>query len=696
MHADLLIELLTEELPPSVQAHYRVFADAVAGELTALGLFDAATATPNAYATPRRLAVFLPAVAAHQPQQDEEVRGPRVAQCRDAQGAATPALMGFAKRLGLDLPTLEAGLYLSPDPKGEIYAFRHRKPSAPLAALLPGVVERALGKLPSSKLMRWGNGDTQFTRPLRGLVMLHGNSVVPGVVLGLTSGRTTRGHRFLCPDPLELSDAASYQDIMEHRGHVIVDPVQRRCLIEDGLRAQAGDARALMSMDLLDEVTRLVEYPAVYAGNFSEAFLSVPQECLVLSMQHHQRYFPLTDPSGMLLARFLLVSNMPTTAPQDIVRGNERVLRARLSDAKFFFDQDRKTRLAARAPKLAAVVHHGKLGTQAARVARLERLSGLIAGQRGADPVQAARAAHLCKADLLTDMVGEFPELQGVMGGYYARHDGEAEPVARAIEEHYLPRYAGDHLPEQPLALALALADKLDVLVGLFGVGLAPTADKDPFGLRRHALGVARLLMERSLHLDLGDLLREAAAGYSPGLLQDENILSLHDFILERLRPFLREQGHAGDAIEAILSQHPQHLDDVAARLEALRLFRKLPEAAALAAADKRIRNLLRQAEPRRTQAIDPRLLQDEAERDLAKQLAHMRQDVEAALLKGDFAGGLSLLAQLRAPVDQFFERVMVMVEDLALRGNRLALLCELQTLLSRVADISRLRAATH
>jgi glycyl-tRNA synthetase beta chain len=551
--------------------------------------------------------------------------------------------------------------------------------------------------------MRWGAGEAQFVRPVHGLIVLHGRRVVPGTVLGVKSGRTTWGHRFLSRGPITIGYAENYEALLLKRGRVVADYAKRKALIERQLNQNAAKLGRGVHWDvgksaaLVDEVTSLVEYPAVYAASFGREFLDVPRECLIVSMQQHQKYFPLEDGRGKLLARFLLVSNILTKNPKHIVHGNERVLRARLADARFFYDQDRKAKLAARVPKLANVVYHNKLGSQLERVQRLQKLAGEIAHRLNADVEQAERAAWLCKADLLTDMVGEFPELQGVMGRYYAVHDGVPEAVAEAIRAHYLPRFAGDELPTSAVGVSVALADKLDTLVGMYGIGLAPTGDKDPYGLRRAALGVIRMLVEnrqRLPALEIRELLQLARARFADGVLAEGVTQDLHGFLFERLKYYLREHGFLPDEIDAVLSLNPARLDQIVPRLRALQAFRRLPEAEALAAANKRIRNILRQAGVGPgAPSFDPGQLTDEAEIELGQALRALTEPVRQLLDNRDYEGCLKRLAALRAPVDRFFDKVMVMVEDPGVRGNRLALLGELSGLFLRVADISRLQS---
>jgi glycyl-tRNA synthetase beta chain len=586
-----------------------------------------------------------------------------------------------------------AALGRSADAKGEFFLFRSVRRGEPIEQHLAGIVGQALKKLPTPKVMRWGDGDAQFVRPAHGLIMLLGNRVVPGEVLGLTSGDRTSGHRFMGEAQVRIPSADAYPQVLETGGKVIASFARRRDAIAAGLRAAAQRQGGAIAEDpaLLDEVTALVEFPAVYAGTFDPAFLAVPQECLVLSMKQHQKYFPLHEPgTGRLLDRFLIVSNLVADDPRHIVAGNERVLRARLADAKFFYDQDRKTPLAARVERLGAVVYHNKLGTLLERVQRIRKLASAIAEKLRADAAATERAAWLCKADLTTGMVGEFPELQGIMGQYYALHDGEDQTVARAIEAHYHPRFAADTLPGDNVGCAVALADKLDALVGIYGIGLVPTGDKDPFGLRRQALGVLRILSERALPLDLKELLQLARLGFAPGMLADSLAVDVHGFMLERLRNYLRERDYAIDEIEAVVGQNPTRIDLVVPRLKAVQAFRALPEAEALASANKRIRNILKKATVSQTQA-DPALLTEGAERNLHSATARLLPAVRSLVDNEDYTEALRVLAGVRKEVDTFFDEVMVMTDEPLVRNNRLALLAQLEALMNQVADLSRL-----
>lgn len=697
----LLVELLTEELPPKSLARLsESFASAILDGLRAQHfLTDRSDA--ESFATPRRLAVRISAVLARQPDRVIERRGPSLQAALDANGKPTAALAGFARSCGVE----PAKLARRRDEKGEFFVYAAKHKGEPLAQHLAAIVDGAVRKLPVAKLMRWGAREVQFVRPVHGLVMLHGAKVVPGEVLGLKSGNKTRGHRFQSKGPIAIRRAQDYEKTLRAQGSVVAAFEERRELIVralDKAAAKAGTGatwRLGRELELVDEVTSIVESPSVHAGAFDPAFLEVPRECLIVSMQQHQKYFPLADGHGRLLPRFLFVANTQPRDPREIVRGNERVLRARLSDAKFFYDQDRKTRLAQRVPRLAHVVYHNKLGSQLERVQRLQALAAAIAGRLGADPAAAQRAAYLSKADLLTDMVGEFPELQGIMGRYYALHDGEPPEVAEAIEQHYYPRAAGAELPRGPIAVAVALADKLDTLVGIYGIGLAPTGEKDPFGLRRAAVGVLRILIEtggRGLPLDLAELLQQARRGFADVALAADVVEALRGFCYDRLRPYLRERGYAADEIEAVVALRPTRLDQLIPRLEALKQFRAAPEGQALAAANKRIQNILRQAgngDPDSiAPALDGALFREDAEKALARELRDVAARVAPLTAAGDYGGALKELSRLRGAVDAFFDKVMVMVDDTALRNARLQLLAQIRREFREIADVSKLQ----
>ena len=683
MQAPLLIELLTEELPPkSLKLLGETFADQLVSAIIKHRLGDRVP-QKQAFATPRRLAVLIPEVEEKAADSQHSVDGPVASNAG--------AVDGFAKKHKLP----PEALLRRPSDKGEIVVANFKLPGVRLDAVLAGIVEQALKKLPVPKLMRWGSGDAQFVRPVHGLVMLHGDRLVPGRVLGVESGRTTQGHRFLGAGKITLERADEYEDRLASEGSVIADFAKRRDAIEQALQAEAARRDASLGdyRDLLDEVAALVEQPSVYAGAFDSAFLEVPPECLILTMRQNQKYFPLFDAQARLLPQFLIVSNMQVADPRHIVAGNERVVRPRLDDARFFYDQDRRTRLEARVPLLAKMVYHNKLGTQLERVERIQLLAGEIARRLAANAQLAERAAWLAKADLLTGMVGEFPELQGIMGRYYALHDGEPPEVADAIRGHYLPRFAGDALPQGPVACAVALADKLDALAGLFGIGQQPTGDKDPFGLRRAALGIIRIVVEGSIALPVDALVEAAFKGF------DKNIgdarTDLETFIFERARGYLLEQGYTANEVEAVLCLRPVRIDLLPRMLEAVHQFSSLPEAASLAAANKRIANILRQAQAKGESYIgaDASVLSEPAERTLQRALRDAVASAGPLFESGAFAAYLKTFASLKQPVDAFFDTVMVMVEDKKLRENRLALLADLRQAMNRVADISKLAA---
>ena len=691
----LVVELLTEELPPKALKRLgEAFAEGLASRLRNDDFLTDASAVVG-YATPRRLAVAITHVRAVAPDKPFREKLLPVSVAFDASGNPTPALTGKlrAKQLShVDPKTL----LRESDGKVECLFYADIAKGGPLASALQLALDETLAKLPIPKVMSYAGpgsarNDVKFVRPAHRLVALHGTEIVPVAALSLHAGRTTSGHRFLARDDLALVTADSYAPTLEAEGKVIPSFAARRANIVVQLEGAAGDATPIMPDALLDEVTALVEWPAVYAGTFDAAFLAVPQECLILTMQLNQRYFALRDDAGKLVNRFLLVSNVETPDPSAIISGNERVLRARLADAKFFFDQDRRQPLASRLPKLSAVVYHNKLGTQADRSARIGVVAARIADALGADRELAKRAAHLAKADLVTDMVGEFPELQGLMGRYYAEHDGEPAAVATAVEQHYWPRFAGDALPDGPVAQSVALADKLDTLIGIWGIGLVPTGDKDPFGLRRHALGVLRILLERRLPLDLGELVQWSEASFPAGMVAQGTAAAVHDFMLDRLHQLLRDRGASAGEVEAVLSARPSRIDRVAPRLLAVQQFAALPEAAALSAANKRIVNILRKSGNEAAPAVDRARLTDGAEHDLYLAFQKLQPKVEEQYGEGNYTAALMALASARPVVDRFFDEVMVMDDDPAIRANRLALLRGVEATMNRVADISRL-----
>ncbi len=692
MENTLLIELRTEELPPKALAKLgEVFAAGVHAGLADRHLVQTGSHY-EWFATPRRLAVQIPHVLAQAPNALLQEKLMPVSVAFDAEGKPTPALLKKLESKGIpvsEVPKFEKRI----DGKSEVVFYSNMVTGAILQNSLDIIVEDALKKLPIPKVMRWGDSDVQFVRPVHGLIMLHGGNVVPGEVLGLKSGNSTLGHRFLSAGAITLNNADDYTNVLE-QGKVIASFAKRRDIIAKALQAKADELGAQVKLHntLLDEVTALVEWPAIYVSEFEAEYLEVPQECLILTMQANQKYFPLFNADGKLQNRFLIVSNMAVADPKHIIEGNARVVRPRLSDARFFYNQDRKHGFASRAFKLGNVVYHNKLGSQGDRAQRMSTLSTWIAAQLGADPIIAGRAGLLCKVDLLTDMVGEFPELQGIMGRYYAQHEGAHPDLTEAMDHHYRPRFAGDLLPEGLISCAVALADKLDSLTGFFGIGQIPTGDKDPFGLRRAALGILRILMEKPLPLDLGELIAEATKTFPGGMLSSAGVeTQLLDFMLDRLRGLLKDSGYAQDVIESVLAQRPTRIDLVPARLAAVQSFLTLPEAPALAAANKRIGNILKKVEGGTFAEPDAALLQEDAEKALYARIQEIAPIVQTHVGQQDYAGALKALASVRAEVDHFFDKVMVNVDDSAVRANRLGLLKALFDQLNAVADISKL-----
>ena len=694
MNQTLLVELHTEELPPKALARL--------GEAFASGIFNAlksrdfveADSVATAFATPRRLAVSISKVRATSPDKSIREKVLPVAVALDKEGNPTAPLT--KKLAALGFPDLKVSdLERASDGKADSFYHTYTAPGSALHNGLQAALEETLPKLPIPKVMSYQRPDgstVQFVRPAHKLVALHGSEVVPIAILGLSAGRTTLGHRFLSQGELAISNANAYAETLEVQGKVIASVTARKEKIRAALIDKAGRDKVLMPESLLDEVTALVEWPVVYECRFEESFLSVPQECLILTMQTNQKYFALTDEGNRLRSRFLIVSNLETADPQHIIGGNERVVRPRLSDAKFFFEQDKKKKLADRIPGLANVVYHNKLGTQGQRTERVKTLAGRIANALNVDVTLAERGALLAKADLLTDMVGEFPELQGIMGTYYARHDGEPEEVALAASEHYQPRFAGDALPSTQTGTVVALADKLETLVGIWGIGLQPTGEKDPFALRRHALGVLRMLVEKRLSLSMRALLQDAAQLFAGNANFKDSTDDIIAFMFDRLRGLLRERGYTPNEIEAVVAQNPDNLDNIIERLDAVHAFATLAEAESLAAANKRIANILKKSEGA-TGTVQKGLLREIAEEGLYDAMLLLKPKVDAAFAQGDFTGTLKALAHLRDNVDAFFNDVMVMAEDLQLRNNRIALLSDLHGMMNQVADISKLAA---
>jgi glycyl-tRNA synthetase beta chain len=681
---DLLFELRTEELPPrTLQLLSAALTDGVAKGIDAAGIPHGKI---HSFATPRRLAVWIEKLADHQPDRQVERRGPPLANAYDASGAPTQAATAFAKSCGVGVGELSK---LTTD-KGAWLQFRGTERGAATATLLQDVLTQAIAALPIAKRMRWGAHSAEFVRPVHSVVLLFGDEVVPVEVLGLESGRVTSGHRFLAPKPITLKSAKGYEARLRS-AKVIADFGKRRELIRAGVAAAAGQVggSALIEDALLDEVAALVEWPVPIAGQFEQRFLSLPREVVIATVQDHQRYFPVQDAAGELSGWFVTVSNIESRDPSKVREGNERVVRPRLSDAAFFWEQDLKVPLQAHAERLSGVTFQAKLGSYADKTTRVKKLAHLIGERIGAGS-DLPLAAALFKADLMTAMVGEFPELQGTMGRYYAEAQGLPRDAALAIEEHYRPRYAGDALPTGKTGQALALADKIDTLVGIFAIEQRPTGTKDPFGLRRAALGVLRILLETKLDLDLIEAL-DAGAAAQP-VQRAGTAHEVYDFIAERLRGILLEQpGTTSEMLDAVLANRPRSPLDAVMRLAALQEFLLLPDAVVLAAINKRIANILKKAPGGSDWAIDPQGLTEEAERGLHHALIALRDPVLEAIEHRRYAASLQALVALRAPVNEFFDRVMVMDEDTAKRNNRLALLRDAQILLSGVADLSRL-----
>ena len=716
---NLLVELFVEELPPkALNKLGAAFADGIWRSLDAQYLIepsatiskDKAQPDPSifkAFASPRRLAVWIPGVRTQAADKAVQQKLMPVAVGLDAAGNATPALLKKLQALGADVSNpaaAVAALKRAPDGKAEALFYDSVVKGATLTAGLQKALDEALAKLPIPKVMQYqletdcelpGWSSVNFVRPAHSLLALHGSTVVPVKALGLSAGNSTQGHRFEAKvSPVVLQHADQYAESLKNDGSVIASFAERRAEIVRQLQAAAAKvgngARPIEDEALLDEVTALVERPNVLTCQFETEFLDVPQECLILTMKANQKYFPLIDASGKLTNRFLVVSNITPDDASYVIGGNERVVRPRLADAKFFFDQDRKKTLESRVEGLSKVVYHNKLGTQGERMARVCAIARAIGQQVGGDALaaQAEQAARLAKTDLLTDMVGEFPELQGIMGGYYARHDGLSSDVAEAIEDHYKPRFAGDELPRNPVGLVVALADKLETLVGMFGIGNVPTGDKDPFALRRHALGVIRMLIEKDLSLGVPELLALSAPVFGDKIAGGTDALS--DFVYDRVSGSLREQGFSAQEVDAVMALRPARLGQVSQFLSAVRAFAALPESPALAAANKRIGNILKKAGEVDAH-VNTALLKEDAENNLYAIMQKLLPESEAQFEAGDYTASLQTLAALRAPVDAFFDDVMVNAEEMDLRLNRQGLLKSLHVAMNRVADLSRL-----
>jgi len=686
---DLLFEIGTEELPPKSLKRMRDALQAAIDSL--LDECHLAHGNSKSFATPRRLAVLVHDVPLKQPDRDVTRRGPALATAFDDDGKPTKPAEGFARSCGVTVDELDR---LETD-KGAWLVYNASETGKSAAEIIPGIIEKALRAIPVARRMRWGDSDIEFVRPAHWIVLLLGDTPLPAKLLGLTADRYTRGHRFHHNEPIAIDTPANYAELLQSRGHVMADMEQRH----DSIRTQvieagvALDGTAQIDPDLLDEVTALVEWPVAITGNFEARFLEVPAEALVSSMQDHQKFFPVTGPDGQLMPNFITIANIASQDPEQVKAGNERVIRPRLEDAAFFWAQDRKQSLASRTEQLDSMTFQKQLGSLGDKQRRVAALAGHIATTLGFDAAQAERAAALCKCDLVTSMVFEFPELQGIMGRYYAQHDGEDDAVAMALDEQYQPRHAGDELPASPIGQALAIAERLDTLVGIFAIGQPPSGDKDPFALRRAALGVMRIVIEQQLDIDLRELIDQAASHFPADVNAGAITDALFAFMMERLRSWYLDAGYETPVFDAVLARQPSRPLDFDSRMQAVRAFRALPESASLAAANKRIRNILRKAETAVPSQYQQELLIEPAEQALAGAITTQAEAVQPLFARREYTPALSLLAGLQAPVDSFFDDVMVMADDAALRDNRLALLNTLSALFLQVADISLLQS---
>lgn len=686
---DFLIEIGTEELPPrSLQDLLQSFAGGIVSAFATAGIQHGNVKT---FATPRRLAVLIEAVADKQPDIEIKRQGPAITNAFDASGAPTKAAMGFAASCGVTIDQLEQ----VDGPKSRVLQYAGTKPGEATVNLLASIVSKSLDDLPIAKRMRWGVGEQQFVRPVHWVVMLFGAMTVDAEILGIRTGKHTRGHRFHAPQPLAISSPAKYAATLLDKGHVMVDIDDRRNLIRTSVIKAAQDIGGVAVIEdaLLDEVTALVEWPVPVTGSFDARFLELPPEVPIATMQDHQRYFPVRDASGKLMNHFITIANIQSRDPDKVRDGNERVIRPRLTDAAFFWSTDRQQPLDSRCDALKQVTFQTRLGSVFDKSERVAALAARIGGHIDADVALTRRAALLAKCDLLTLMVGEFPELQGLMGRYYAQADGESEEVSTAIEEQYLPRFSGDRLPDSTTGIALSIADKLDTIAGIFSIGQKPTGTKDPFALRRLALGVLRINLDRGLELDLLSLV-EAAVGSQPVKAADDVVADVWTYLTERLRGIYLERADntvTTEMFDAVLATQPRSTAEIDARLRALQLFLALPDAASLAIANKRIANILRKTSVETSGAVDMQRLTEDAERQLFERVIAMERAVNPMFARREYGAALSHLASLRESVDQFFDNVMVMAEDIEVRNNRLALLVRLRALFLQVADLSRL-----
>ncbi|WP_017349323.1 glycine--tRNA ligase subunit beta [Pantoea sp. A4] len=683
-----LVEIGTEELPPkALRSLAEAFAAQITSELDSAGLSHGEI---NWFASPRRLAVKVASLSAAQPDREVEKRGPAVSAAFDADGKATKAAEGWARGNGI---TVDEAERLSTD-KGEWLVYRAQVKGETAQQLLPAMIATALTKLPIPKLMRWADSDVQFVRPVHTVTLLLGEELIPATILGVASDRIIRGHRFMGEPEFALENADQYPQVLEQRGKVVADFAARKAKIKADAEAAAVKlgGKADLSDSLLEEVASLVEWPVVLTATFEEKFLAVPSEALVYTMKGDQKYFPVYAADGKLLPNFIFVTNIESKDPQQIISGNEKVVRPRLADAEFFFNTDRKKRLEDNLPRLETVLFQKELGTLRDKTDRIQALAGWVAAQIGADVNHATRAGLLSKCDLMTNMVFEFTDTQGVMGMHYARHDGEAEDVAVALNEQYQPRFAGDDLPSNPVACAVAIADKMDTLAGIFGIGQHPKGDKDPFALRRAALGVLRIIVEKNLPLDLQTLTEEAVRLYGSKLSNAKVVDEVIDFMLGRFRTWYQEAGHSVDTIQAVLARRPTRPADFDARMKAVSHFRTLEAASTLAAANKRVSNILAKSTETLNESVQAALLKENAEIQLATFVTGLGDKLQPYFAEGRYQDALVELAQLREAVDNFFDNVMVNAEEEAVRINRLTLLNQLRELFLQVADISLLQ----
>ncbi len=689
-HRDLLIEIGTEELPPTaLNKLEQAFAKSIGDGLQKA---DLPYTRLTSYSSPRRLAVVVEALIEKQPDREVEKRGPAVKAAFDADGNPTKALMGFARSCGAEIEALET---METD-KGSWLVFREQQQGAATETLLGDILDQALNALPIPKRMRWADRDDAFVRPVHWLVVLFGDQLVPLTRFGIDAGRQTYGHRFHHPDAIPVESPQQYASQLAEIGSVIAETATRREMIEKQVHETATrlGGEAVINPDLLDEVTGLVEWPVALSGEFDQRFLELPPEALISSMEGHQKYFAVRDKDGALLPYFITVSNIESRDPAQVVGGNERVIRPRLADAAFFWDTDRKQPLADRLPQLKSIVFQNKLGTLFDKSQRVADLAVVIADSTGVDAKQARRAAELAKCDLLTEMVGEFPDLQGIMGRYYAQLDGETAAVADALDEQYMPRFAGDALPAGQIGQTLSLAEKIDTLVGLFGIGQPPTGVKDPFALRRASLGLLRIMIEKQLPLNLPELLQASIKGYGDRLTQTDVVEQVMQYCYDRLKAYVTDQGYAADVYEAVVAVRPESPYDFMQRVVAVAEFRQMEQADSLAAGHKRIGNILRKnADEYESQTVDRTLLTETAEQHLADSVESMQKAIAPLMAEADYAGVLTRLAGLRDSVDTFFDDVMVMAEDRKIRHNRFALLEQTQRLFLEVADIGFLQA---